>query len=375
MAGLTPQNRALVLAEVQKQPYATRFASEEINQALASAVDIFSDFEQTFVPGFCAVVLRSGGGQRPTNFALELIPGLVYAHRFFGASLPKGLKHKLRNQSQTHDTLLELWCLGAFEPHHKVQYEPALTDGKVPDLMLSLPAGPDVYVESKCQSLMDSTHQRLFLKATGRIHQILSRESSPFVEKAWAEGLRSEVRLSQSPSEVDLRKLQQTLDGHKPSAGMLPIAFGKTITLSIVSRDEPFDERQPPPSAVTLVGPEPSIMHHRNAHAAVYPWPGLDKIRRKSQRRLLADARRKLRSIPATAYGLICIQTVSSKRFIPDIHRLLRQKEFERIPIVWLNPIGLGRVIWRNDAVLLRDEVFGGIEMRAKENVDQQKGP
>jgi hypothetical protein len=222
---------------------------------------------------------------------------------------------------------------------------------------------------------MDSTHQRLFPKATGRIHQILSRESSPFVEKAWAEGLRSEVRLSQSPSEVDLRKLQQTLDGHKPSAGMLPIAFGKTITLSIVSRDEPFDERQPPPSAVTLVGPEPSIMHHRNAHAAVYPWPGLDKIRRKSQRRLLADARRKLRSIPATAYGLICIQTVSSKRFIPDIHRLLRQKEFERIPIVWLNPIGLGRVSWRNDAVLPRDEVFGGIEMRAKENVDQQKGP
>jgi hypothetical protein len=241
--------------------------------------------------------------------------------------------------------------------------------------MLSLSVGQTVYVECKSQSLMDSKHQRLFQRATGRIHQILSRESSAFVEKAWAEGLRCEVRLSQSPLEVDLRKLEQTLNEHKPSARMLPIAFGQSITLSLVLRDEPFDERQPPPSAVILVGTEPSIIHHRNAHAAVYPWPGLDKIRRKSQRRLLADARRKLRSIPATAYGLICIQTSSSKRFVPDIHAVLRQKEFERIPIVWLNPIGAGRVIWRDDALLLRDQVFGALEMRAKENANQQAGP
>jgi hypothetical protein len=374
MTGLTAQNRTLVFAEVQKQPYATRFAKEEIDQALASAVDIFSNMEQAFVPGFCAVLLQSAGGQRPADFARELIPGLVYAHRFFGDSLPKGLKEKLRNQPQTHDTLLELICLGAFQPHHNIQYEPELTDGKVPDLMLSLPGGPDVYVESKCQSLMDSKHQRLFLKATARIHQILSRKSSAFVEKAWGEGLRSEVRLSQSPSEVDLRKLEQTLDGHQPTAGMSPIAFGKSITLSVVFRDELFDERQPPPSAVILVGTEASIMHYSNAHAAVYPWPGLDKIRRKSQRRLLADARRKLRSIPASAYGLICIQTSGSKKFVPDIHALLRQKEFERIPIVWLNPVGVGQIVWRDDALPLRDQVFRALEMRAKENGQSTSG-
>ena len=371
VTGLTEQNRSLVFAEVQKQPYATRFAKEEINQALASAVDIFFDFEQTFAPGFCAVKLRSAGGQRPADFALELIPALVYAHRFFGDSLPEGLNEKLRNQPQTHDTLLELWCLGAFEPHHKVQYEPRLADGKVPDLMLSLPGGQAVYVECKSQNFMDSKHQRLFHKATGRIYQILSRQSSAFIEKAWAKGLRSEVRLSQSPSHADLKELEQTLDEHEPRAGIPPIAFGRSITLSLVLRDQPFDERQPPPSAVILVGTGPSIMHHRNAHAAVYPWPRLDNIRRKSQRRLLGDARRKLRSIPATAYGLICIQTVSSKGFTPDIHLLLRQKEFERIPIVWLNPVGVGRVIWRDDALLLRDQVFGAIEMRAKENADR----
>src|SRR5438552_17903591 len=100
MTGLSEQNRSLVFAEVQKQPYATRFAKEEIDQALTSAVEIFSDFQQVFAPGFCHVLLRPAGGQRPTGFARELIPALVYAHRFFGNSLPRGLKEKLRNQPQ-----------------------------------------------------------------------------------------------------------------------------------------------------------------------------------------------------------------------------------------------------------------------------------
>jgi hypothetical protein len=222
---------------------------------------------------------------------------------------------------------------------------------------------------------MGTKDQRGFDKATGRIYQILDLKRSAFVKKAWTEGLRSEIRLSQSPPHADLKELEQTLNEHAPKAGMPPIAFGRTITVSVVSRDEPFEKDQPLISALQLVETTPSTMHHRNAHAAIYPWPRLDDIRRKSQRRLLADARRKLRSIPATAYGLICIQTVSSKRFTPDIHRLLRQKEFERIPIIWLNPIGLGRVIWRDDAVLLRDQVFGAIVMKAKENADRQAGP
>jgi hypothetical protein len=119
--------------------------------------------------------------------------------------------------------------------------------------------------------------------------------------------------------------------------------------------------------------PAPITMHHRNAHVAVYPWPGLDIIRRRSQRRLLSSARRKLQSIPPSAYGLICVQTFSSKRFAPDIHRLLRQKEFERIPIVWLSPVGIGQVICRDDALLLRDQIFGAMLARA-EKADQEAG-
>ena len=361
MTNLSSQNRALVFAEVQKQPYATNLANEEIDQALASAVEIFSGFEQKFVPGFCHVLLRPSSIQRPTGFAEELIPGLVCAHRFFGDSLPEGLKQKLRNPAQTHNTLLELMVLGAFQSPHKVQYEPTFADGKVPDLMLSLSAGPTVYIECKSQSLISSEHDRLFHKAKDRIHRILDLQSSVFVEEAWAEGLRSEVRLSGTPSDVDLKEFEKTLNKHTPSAGLPSIAFGRTITLSVVPRDQALHESQPPPSMGTRVATTPSILHHKNAHSAVYPWPGLDIIRRRSQRRLLGSARRKLRAIPATAYGLICIQTVSSKRFAPDIHRLVEQKEFERIPIVWLNPISNGRVICRDDALPLRDQVFGAL--------------
>jgi len=196
MTNLSSQNRALVFAEVQKQPYATDLANEEIDQALTSAVEIFSGFEQKFVPGFCHVLLRPGSIQRPTGFAEELIPALLSAHRFFGDSLPDGLKRKLTSQGQTHATLLELMVLGTFQPHHKIQYEQTLADGKIPDLMLSLSAGPTVYIECKSQSLISSEHDRLFHKATDRIHRILDLQSSAFVKEAWAEGLRSEVRLS-----------------------------------------------------------------------------------------------------------------------------------------------------------------------------------
>src|SRR5258708_10575845 len=106
------------MAEVRKVPYAPRFTDEEIDQALTSAVAIFSEFEQKFVPGMFAVLLRTKNFQRPADFAHELIPGLLSAHRFFGDALPTALKKKLVNQTQTHDTLFELTCLGAFQPFH-----------------------------------------------------------------------------------------------------------------------------------------------------------------------------------------------------------------------------------------------------------------
>jgi hypothetical protein len=42
--------------------------------------------------------------------------------------------------------------------------------------------------------------------------------------------------------------------------------------------------------------------------------------------------------MPAGAKGMICIQTLSARRFLPELHRLIDQDQFARIPIIWLNP-------------------------------------
>jgi len=356
------KNTDLVLAAIQEEPYARSFTLDEINQALTSALRIFSDCEQKFATGFCGVILRPNGSfQRSVSFATELIQPILYAHRFFGDVLPTDLVQKLTNQTQTHDTLFELICLGRFQQYHNITYEPKLVDGKVPDLMLTLTQEQQVYVECKSQSVNVSKHTRLFQDASRQIHDVLSTKQSAFVENAWANGLRIEVRLSRSPASADIRALQETLDKHTPSSNVPSLALGNSISLSLIARDQPFDQTLSSPSAVMTVGTTPIEVHHKNASVAVYPWRRLDSIRRQSQRRLLKSARRKLASIPRVAYGLICIQTFSSKQFAPDVHNLLKQSEYERIPIVWLNPMGKGRLIFRDDALFLRDAIFGGI--------------
>jgi hypothetical protein len=214
-----------------------------------------------------------------------------------------------------------------------------------------------------------SDHQRLFTKATERINRILDFERSAFVKAAWTKGLRIEVNLSRNPSEHDIRALEMTIDHLEASQGRTIATFG-SISLDLIPKDEPYDESKPAPSGVIRVGVTPTRIHHSNVHSAIYPWSGLDITRRRSQRRLLAAARRKLRNIPDDAWGLICIQTFSSSKFAPDIHRLVSQPAFSRIPIVWLNPIGRGRVIARNDALSLRDELFGDLLRKSKEDAN-----
>jgi hypothetical protein len=367
MTVITPENRSLLFSEVRKQPYAGLFSEEEINEALQCAAALFSGCDHRFAPGFCGIVIRSARHQAVLNYALELIPALVQAHRFFGSTLPHGLRTKLTNLSQTHDTLFELLCLGAFQQDHVVHYEPTLADGKLTDLMIEVDGQHHVYVECKSQGLIGAEYQQRFNAASGRLHTILDLDQCEFVKRAWEQGLRTEVRLSRTPSEADLRELRQNLDNHTATVGMAPIVFGRAICVSLVQCEQPFCANLPPPSGLIRVGTEPTSIHFRNVHTAVYPWPGLDIVRRRSQRRLLGSARRQMRAIPPDAFGLICIQTFSSAKFAPDIHKLLAQPEYARIPIVWLNPIGSGRVICRDDAIPLRNRIFRGMFERAQQ--------
>ena len=80
------------------------------------------------------------------------------------------------------------------------------------------------------------------------------------------------------------------------------------------------------------------------------------------QRKLLGKARLKLREIPAGTVGMICIQTVSASAFLSDIHDLIDQAQFSRIPIVWLNPSlrpgTNSKIVFRDEARELVDRLF-----------------
>jgi hypothetical protein len=110
------------------------------------------------------------------------------------------------------------------------------------------------------------------------------------------------------------------------------------------------------------VGTERTEASLANTHIVAYSWPALDKQRRSAQRALLREARLKLRGIPAGSFGMICIETVSARRFLPDIHMLIDQEQFRRIPVVWLNPSvrpGSGsRIVFRDEARQLVDGLF-----------------
>ena len=80
------------------------------------------------------------------------------------------------------------------------------------------------------------------------------------------------------------------------------------------------------------------------------------------QRALLKDARVQLRNIPQGSIGMICIQTVSAKRFLPDIYKLIDQDPFRRIPIIWINPSLVpgteSKIVFRDGAVDLVERLL-----------------
>jgi len=59
---------------------------------------------------------------------------------------------------------------------------------------------------------------------------------------------------------------------------------------------------------------------------------------------------------------MICIQTVSSKAFLPDIHELIDQEQFSHVPIIWLNPSLrpgiISTIVFRDEASQLVDKLL-----------------
>ena len=135
--------------------------------------------------------------------------------------------------------------MGTFQPFHVLEYEAVLADGKVPDFRIVLQTGHSVYVECKSQSFSNTERERSLTRATDRLQRTLDPDRSTFVNAAWSMGLRTEVRLSKSPTEHEFGDFENRLNRCSPNADPIPNVFGASISVNAVPRDQPFDDPVP----------------------------------------------------------------------------------------------------------------------------------
>jgi hypothetical protein len=289
----------------------------------------------------------------------DVVPPIALALRYFGDTLPASLIQKLRNRPQTQDALFELLCLGFFAEHNKVLYEPVLTDGKVPDLLVEPVGGPALYAECKSHRFLEASYWGAFTAVSSQLCDAFT--GHPITDTVEREGLRLELYLKarQSCKEMEAIKkavaritLEQVHDEHPLSPN---------VSLMAVPRSQALRSGASLTSGRQMVGTKPTRITQEDNYLLAYSWPGLDSKRRKLQRALLKDARLQLRNIPPGSFGMICIQTVSAKRFLADIHELIDQDQFSRIPIIWLNP----SLVPAESKIVFRDEARGWVDKLA----------
>lgn len=342
------------LEELTQDAVASRAPQHTVRMGLDSCFAIFSDFE--FAPDFSRLIVRRHKLQTSLHIARELAPALTYAHQYFGSTLPQDLIDKLRNKTQILDTLFELRCLGLFQLCHKVIYEPKLCGGKVPDLKVSLNSSVDIYIECKSQHILDSEYQRIFEKFTSQCFAVV--ENSKAQKAAWEQDLRIEIHLKNTPQSDEIDLLRETVKAATVTDLVKGIIVGKNINVLAVHRNQRYLAEPSANRGHFTVGTVATEISDENADIVTYSWPGIDLHRRRSQRRLLCKARSKLRDMPLSSYGMACLQILGAKRFAPDVHAALSRPEYERVPLVWINPLNESELICRNDALAVRDALL-----------------
>lgn len=333
----------------------------ELVRALDCAVEIFGDWEWN-PPGkrdYLAVPNR--GGHAVLDVQRDVILPLVLAGRHFGWSFPAGLQQKLRNPTQTVDTLFELLCLGLLNQRHLVSYEPQLESRKVPDLRVELDGGPQVYVECKSHHMRDAVYWSKFQSVSSRLCEAIF--DLQVVQDAFAAGLRTEVHADGRPSECHIREFRQKT----AATSVSQLCAGVEIVPGTTVRSVPRKQRPRPDFGMyagqAIVGFEaPMALTVENMPVVVYAWPRLLRECRTSQKNLIGEARRKLRGLPPSSVGLICIQTTLMKHFLNDVHALIDGEQFKLIPIIWVNPSiqpgSESRVVFRPEADALIKRLF-----------------
>lgn len=342
-----PQNRHL---EIQ-------VSEELLERAYKKAVSIFSDWDFTQAGVNSYLNIEINRKRRVFDIRRDVAPPIAFALRHFGDSFPMPLIHKLRNKPQMPDTLFELLCLGIFASKHKVIYEPKLVDGKVPDLLVMLDGGMNIYVECKSHRFADAPYFETFMAVSSEVCEAFTNQ---LIAKAGEQnGLRFELYLKSRPSCGEIEEFKRAIPSLTVDRVRAECLVTTNIAVMAVPRLEPLRADASLRCGRQVIGVEPTRVALEDTYVLAYSWPGLDKKRRKLQRAMLTDARVQLRNIPPNSIGMICIQTVSAREFLPDVHTVIDGDQFSQIPIVWLNPSLVpgteSKIIFRDGARLLVD--------------------
>lgn len=289
----------------------------------------------------------------------DVVPPIAFALRYFGDTLPTQLIQKLRNRPQTQDTLFELLCLGFFAERNKVVYEPKLADGKVPDLLVELDGGPPLYVECKSHRFVEAPYWEAFMAVSSQLCEAFTAQ--PITKAGEEERLRLELNLKARPSSKEIEAVRKAIPMLALEQVRVEHPLSPKVSVMAVPRSQALRSGFSLTSGWQMIGTEPTRITQEDNYVLAYSWPRLDRKRRKLQRALLRDARLQLRNIPIGSFGMICIQTVSAKRFLPDVHELIDQDQFSRIPLVWLNPSLVpgteSKIVFRDGAGDLMDKL------------------
>jgi len=345
---------------IAKHRFLSTIPPEQVENAILTLEKHISNQYQYSENHVSVIVRESDKLSHGMNVFDDLLPALIFAHCYFGKDLPASLIQKIINKKQLADTIFELKCMGMFLDKYKISYEPRLDTGKVPEFKISLDGSVDIYVECKSQHQEDSEYLKKYNRVANKIIDKLNK--SIFIKNTWGNSHRTEVYPTRYIHDSEIDELVQKLDGFNFSDLVDP---GKNITKNILiicvpREQEPRFSKGLRVSSVT-VGTTPTKISHENAHLIISGWEGVIIQSRRSQRKLLAEARKKLKDIPKGSLGLICIQTYGAMKFLPDIQKLMSQQEYASVPIVWLNPFHEGQVIYRNEFIDLRDNLFKGM--------------
>jgi hypothetical protein len=334
-----------------------RFADVLVRTAFSQIFNVFAGSEIRILPEIAILTISNGVMKMPIDILDEVLPALAFALEYFG-EIPEHLLKKLRNRSQTADTIFELYCMAVITQAHKIDYEPRLIRGKVPDFKIKLP--PDVYVECKAQRLMEAQAQQRFQKLGSDV--LAKVEQTEVVQSAWLNNFRTEIRFRRTPNSKEIEGLPKILSEKSLQELSQGIVVGSSFDITAVPRSQRLSASHLY-MANLRVSTEPITVAPENAHVLAYSWPTIDKQIARTQRKLLADARVQLRGIPEGACGMICLQTLLTHQLRLDLHHLIDQPQFEHVPIIWVNPnMKNSRVIFRDDGTELMHRIFDPIK-------------